>query len=93
MYPPGRLVFLRPFKGRAPRTAVWDAVWIEAPALIGEGILVSPAMMAHHRVPLVTEALRSVLAGEVEEAEHGVPEDDEVVLERYEPWDGMERLP
>ncbi len=30
MYPPGRLVFLRPFKGKKAKQTVWDAVWIEA---------------------------------------------------------------
>ena len=30
MFPPGRLIFLRPFKGSKTREAVWDAVWMDA---------------------------------------------------------------
>lgn len=45
----------RPFKpaagaakgGEAP---VWDAVWVDAGVLMAEGILVSKAMMSHHRM-------------------------------------------
>ncbi len=31
MFPPGRLVFLRPFKGAKAKQTVWDAVWVDAP--------------------------------------------------------------
>lgn len=34
MYPPGRLVFLRPFKGKGPQQTVWDAVWVDAPGAV-----------------------------------------------------------
>jgi len=27
---PGKLVFLRPFKGKKKQQTVWDAVWIDA---------------------------------------------------------------
>ncbi|GAB4816306.1 hypothetical protein N2152v2_003352 [Parachlorella kessleri] len=76
MFPPGKLLFLRPFKGQKPQQTVWDAVWVDGPALMSEGIIVSPAMMAHHRVFVMEDALRSALANEAEHAEHG-PQDDE----------------
>ncbi|GAB4819117.1 hypothetical protein N2152v2_006163 [Parachlorella kessleri] len=82
MFPPGRLVFLRPFKGAKAKQTVWDAVWVDAPALMGEGILVSPSMMSHHRVFILADALRSAMAGEAEHAQQGVPEEDQVVLDR-----------
>ena len=66
MYPPGRLLYLRPFKGRRANQTVWDAVWIDAAALMGEGILVAPSMMAHHRMFVVADAFASALAREAE---------------------------
>ena len=51
MYPPGRVIFLRPIKvlDRSERQGedrgvktVWDAVWTTPQEIIGEGILVSP---------------------------------------------------
>ncbi|KAL4447467.1 hypothetical protein ABPG75_004686, partial [Micractinium tetrahymenae] len=64
MYPPGKLVFLRPFKGRAKGQTVWDAVWIEASTLMDEGILVTPTMMAHHRLYVLADAFESIFANE-----------------------------
>ncbi|KAI3429288.1 hypothetical protein D9Q98_005384 [Chlorella vulgaris] len=64
MYPPGRLVFLRPFKGKRKQQTVWDAVWIDAATLISEGILVTPTMMAHHRLYVLDEAFQSIFSGE-----------------------------
>ena len=61
MYPPGRLLFMRPFKGSG-RSRGWDAVWVDAAALMGEGILLAPSMLAHHRTFNTTAALREVLA-------------------------------
>ena len=66
MYPPGRLLYLRPFKGAAPKQTVWDAVWVDPRVLMGEGILLSPSMMAHHRMFVVREAFESALAREAE---------------------------
>lgn len=60
MYPPGRLLFLRPFKGHRV-TKTWDAVWIDAATLMGEGILLAPSMMAHHRTFTIREAFAEVL--------------------------------
>ena len=31
MFPPGNLMFLRPFKGKRPQQTVWDAVWVDGP--------------------------------------------------------------
>jgi len=59
MFPPGRLLFLRPLKSRGVRRKAsgkrvslksWDAVWITAQELIGEGILVSKAMLEDHLI-------------------------------------------
>ena len=50
MYPPGRVIFMRPFKvlkrGREGGDTdsyrkKWDAVWVSPREVIGEGILVS----------------------------------------------------
>ena len=50
MYPPGRIIFLRPLKtlvgrrraGSAKRYEKgWDSVWVSPEELIGEGILIS----------------------------------------------------
>ena len=50
--------------------------------MMGEGILVSPSMMAHHRVFILADAMRSAMAGEAVHAQQGVPEEDEIVLDR-----------
>jgi hypothetical protein len=47
---------MRPFKGKKKQQTVWDAVWIDAATLISEGILVTPTMMAHHRLFVLAEA-------------------------------------
>lgn len=57
MYPPGRVVFLRPLKARQARQ--WDAVFVAPEDLIGEGILVSPTMLKDHLCSRVNEALES----------------------------------
>ena len=49
MYPPGRIIFLRPIKVRKKRKSggegrlekKWDAVWVSPREVVGEGILVS----------------------------------------------------
>ena len=50
MYPPGRIIFLRPIKVRKKRKSGeeghkiekrWDAVWVSPREVVGEGILVS----------------------------------------------------
>ena len=48
MYPPGRVIFMRPFKvlkrdreGADSYRKKWDAVWVSPREVIGEGILVS----------------------------------------------------
>ncbi|GAB4821005.1 hypothetical protein N2152v2_008051 [Parachlorella kessleri] len=67
MYPPGRLLFLRPFKGKTKQhKVVWDAVWTDAQASMGEGILLAPSMLAHHRLFVLDGALLSVLGQEAE---------------------------
>ncbi|BDA43045.1 probable Sn1-specific diacylglycerol lipase alpha [Coccomyxa sp. Obi] len=57
MFPPGRVIFVRPLKtlvGRRHRAGPkrfqkgWDAVWITPQELIAEGILISGRMMEHH---------------------------------------------
>ena len=46
MYPPGRVMFLRPLKvarkgGLRRVTKLWDAVWVAPSEVVDEGILVS----------------------------------------------------
>ena len=60
MYPPGKISFLRPIKsqtrlGQLKRS--WDAVYIAAEDLMGEGILVSPNMLKDHLTSTIYEAL------------------------------------
>lgn len=55
MYPPGKIIFLRPMKARRRRH--WDAVYVAPEDLIGEGILVSPTMLKDHLCSTVHEAL------------------------------------
>lgn len=58
MFPPGRLIYLRPFNGALEDSKEeWDAIYTDAQALMGEGILLSPAMMSHHKVYTLFEAL------------------------------------
>ncbi|KAK9802679.1 hypothetical protein WJX73_004994 [Symbiochloris irregularis] len=59
--PPGRLLFLQPLKaGTSVRRSKrqYQPVWIEAEALMREGILVSPRMMADHMPDYLTAVLR-----------------------------------
>lgn len=47
MFPPGRIVFIRPIKqvdehGKKKGHRGWDTVWVQPMEIIGEGILVSP---------------------------------------------------
>ncbi|KFM25319.1 Sn1-specific diacylglycerol lipase alpha [Auxenochlorella protothecoides] len=60
LYPPGRLIFLRPFKGQGV-AHTWDAVWVDAATLMGEGILLAPSMLAHHRMFTLADAFAEVL--------------------------------
>lgn len=57
MYPPGRIIFLRPIKVRKKRKSGeeghkiekrWDAVWVSPREVVGEGILVSKRMLEDH---------------------------------------------
>ena len=57
MYPPGRIIFIRPLKqlvGRRQRAGPrrlekgWDAVWVTPKELIAEGILISGKVMLHN---------------------------------------------
>ena len=57
MFPPDKIVFLRPLKSRkatAARDAFtvksWDAVWATAEELAAEGIIVGRSMVEHHLV-------------------------------------------
>lgn len=58
MFAPGRIIFLRPLKSTSARKKTgakltvksFDAVWITAQELAGEGILVSPAMLTDHLI-------------------------------------------
>lgn len=58
MFAPGRIIFLRPLKSTSSRkrsgkkltVKSFDAVWITAQELAGEGILVSPAMLTDHLI-------------------------------------------
>ena len=69
LFPPGRIIHLRPFaaagkRGQDPKNDVWDAVWANGEQLIAEGVILSFDMMRHHRMPTLQEALQSALAGE-----------------------------
>lgn len=58
MYPPGRIIFLRPIKiakrkhgedGEVTKKIIkrWDAVWVSPREVVGEGILVSKRVSKH----------------------------------------------
>ena len=69
LFPPGRIIHLRPFaaagkRGQDPKNDVWDAVWANGEQLIAEGLLLSFDMMRHHRIPCLQEALQSAIADE-----------------------------
>lgn len=66
MYPPGRIIFIRPLKqlvGRRQRAGPrrlekgWDAVWVTPKELIAEGILISGKVMLHHHESLQINCL------------------------------------
>uniref|UniRef100_A0A1D1ZLV4 sn-1-specific diacylglycerol lipase n=2 Tax=Auxenochlorella protothecoides TaxID=3075 RepID=A0A1D1ZLV4_AUXPR len=59
MYPPGRLIFVRPIKTR--RKKAWDCVWISPEDIIDEGILLSPHMLTDHLCSTAWEALHASL--------------------------------
>lgn len=49
----------------APQAAtrtLWDAVWVDATVLIGEGIVIAPSMMACHRMVTVARAIADAFA-------------------------------
>ena len=55
MFPPGRIIFVRPLKqyddaGKKVDTA-WDSVWITPEEIIGEGILISPKVVSSLLLP------------------------------------------
>ncbi|KAL4421634.1 hypothetical protein ABPG75_010925 [Micractinium tetrahymenae] len=70
MYPPGRLIFLRPIKTRVAKE--WDAVWIRPEDIIAEGLLVSPHALRDHLLSTVYEALTAA-ASRMEDMESGAP--------------------
>ena len=59
MFPPGKVIFLRPIKIKFSRE--WDAVWIAPEDLIGEGILVSRTMLKDHLCSTASEALQKAI--------------------------------
>ena len=68
MFPPGRVIFIRPLKqlvGRRHRAGPrrlekgWDAVWVTPKELIAEGILISGKV----RVPIAWLCLLGIFAG------------------------------
>lgn len=62
MYPPGRIIFLRPYGDLTSSTDVtWDAVWIQAQDLMDEGLLLSTAMFHHHVLQETKNAIRKAL--------------------------------
>ncbi|KAK9821582.1 hypothetical protein WJX81_008445 [Elliptochloris bilobata] len=75
MYPPGRVVFLRPLKMPKKRGPVrriekrWDAVWVTPEQLMAEGILISKKMLEDHLIQsTVLDAMRDALAAHPERA-------------------------
>ena len=55
MFPPGRVVFVRPIKqvnprGRKRERKQWDTVWVQPTEIIAEGILISPRVRTPGRV-------------------------------------------
>ncbi|WPT12991.1 Sn1-specific diacylglycerol lipase alpha [Picochlorum sp. SENEW3] len=66
MYPPGNIIFLRPYGDPNDETkdASWDAVWLRAKDLMDEGLLLSRSMWRHHLLVHVLEALETSLETE-----------------------------
>ncbi|WPT17945.1 Sn1-specific diacylglycerol lipase alpha [Picochlorum sp. SENEW3] len=63
MYPPGRIIFLRPYGNltKNSKDITWDAVWIHAQDLMDEGILVSKRALSHHLLGQGMVALEKAL--------------------------------
>ena len=85
MYPPGKIIFLRPIKSRRHRH--WDAVFVAPEDLIGEGILVSPTMLKDHLCSTVYEALGKSIE-KAEAAESGREEAQAGGLDELLQWPG-----
>ena len=66
MYPPGNIIFLRPYGDPNDETkdASWDAVWLKAKDLMDEGLLLSWSMLRHHLLVNVLEALEKSIETE-----------------------------
>lgn len=69
LYPPGRIIYLRPFTVPVSRRKkmvkeVWDAVWVSAQDVIDEGILLTLSMTRHHRLTTLEGALESAIHDE-----------------------------
>lgn len=62
MYPPGRIIFLRPYGDLTTSADVrWDAVWLQAEDLMDEGLLLSTAMFRHHLLVETKTAIEKAL--------------------------------
>ncbi|PRW60300.1 alpha beta-hydrolase isoform B [Chlorella sorokiniana] len=73
MYPPGRVIFLRPIKTRQSKS--WQAVWINPEDIIAEGLLISPHMYRDHLCSTAYEALTEAAdAASSQDASSGPPD-------------------
>ena len=63
MYPPGRIIFLRPYGNltKNSKDTTWDAVWIHAQDLMDEGVLISKKALSHHLLGQGMVALEKAL--------------------------------
>lgn len=63
LYPPGRLVFLRPHyqMGSSKPPITWDAVYISKEDLMDEGILIVKEMLEHHHIYALQDALQAAM--------------------------------
>lgn len=63
LYPPGRLVFLRPHyqMGSSKPPSTWDAVYISKNDLMDEGLLILKEMLVHHHIYALQEALQAAI--------------------------------
>ena len=63
MFPPGRIIFVRPLKqydGDGKKVGQeWDTVWITPEEIISEGILISPKVGRPGSGPVAAEGLPS----------------------------------
>lgn len=91
MFPPGRVLFLRPMKVRRGLSLMrtWDAVYVAPEDLISEGILVAPTMLSDHQCSTAFEAIKSATA-KAESEEQGRP--GGAVEGVLEPWWGRRVL-